>query len=57
MFSFIRIVFFKALTGSVKCSKTVASKEDSTLLITVNNIFHFIDLRKEDVSVVCDFKC
>ena len=56
MFSSIRTVFFKALTSPVRCFKAVASEEDSTLFITANNVFRFIDLHKEDVSVICDFK-
>jgi len=56
VFSSIRTVFFKALTSPVRCFKAVASEEDSTLFITANNVFRFIDLHKEDVSVICDFK-
>ena len=56
MFSFIGIVFFKVLISLIRCFKVVISKEDSTLLIIVNNVFYFINLCKEDVSVVCNFK-
>jgi len=56
VFSFIKTVLFKALTSPVKCFKVVTSKEDSTLLTTINNIFYFINLYKEDISVICDFK-
>ena len=57
MFSSIRTVFLKALTGPIRYSKVVTSKEDSALLTTTNSIFHFINLRKEDVSVICNSKC
>jgi len=56
VFSFIGIVFFKVLISLIRCFKVVISKEDSTLLIIVNNVFYFINLCKEDVSVVCNFK-
>ena len=56
MFSFIRIVFFKALTNLIRCFKAVVSEEDSTLFITTNNIFRFINLYKEDISVIYNFK-
>ena len=56
MFFSIKTVFFKTLTGLIKCFKTVISKEDFTLLTITNNIFRFIDLYKEDISVVCNFK-
>jgi len=57
VFSSIKTVFLKALTGPVRCSKAVAGKEDSALLIIINSIFRFINLRKEDVSVVCNSEC
>ena len=56
MFSFIGIVFLRVLTNFIKCFKMVISKEDSALLITTNSVFYFINLCKEDVSVICDFK-
>ena len=56
MFSFTGTVLFKALTGPIRCSRAVASKEDSTLLTITNSIFRFINLYREDVSVICDFK-
>jgi len=56
VFSSTGTVFFKALTNPVRCSRAVAGKEDSALLITVNNVFHFIDLYREDISVICNFK-
>ena len=56
MFSFIRIILFKALTDLIKCFKIIISKEDSTLLITVNSVFHFINLYKKNVNVVYNFK-
>ena len=57
MFSSIGTVLLKALTSPVKYSKAVISKENSTLLITTNNVFRFINLRKEDISIICNFKC
>ena len=56
MFSFIRTVLFKALTSPIKYFKAVTGKEDFTLLIIINSIFYFINLCKEDMSVICDFK-
>jgi len=56
VFSFIRIILFKALTDLIKCFKIIISKEDSTLLITVNSVFHFINLYKKNVNVVYNFK-
>ena len=56
MFSSIRIVLFKALTGLIRCFKTVISKEDSALLIITDNIFYFINLYREDVSVIYNSK-
>jgi len=56
VFSSIRTVLFKTLTGLIKCSKAVTSKEDSALLTIINSVFHFINLCKEDISVICDFK-
>jgi len=57
VFSSIRIVLFKALTGPVKCFKVVVSKEDSALFTITNSVFYFIDLCREDVNVVCDSEC
>jgi len=57
VFSSIRTVLFKTLTNLIKCFKVVTSKEDITLFITANNIFRFINLYKEDISIICDFKC
>jgi len=56
MFSSIGIILFKALTSPIRCFRAVASKEDSTLFTITNNIFYFIDLYKEDVSVICNSK-
>jgi len=56
VFSFIRTVLFKALTSPIKYFKAVTGKEDFTLLIIINSIFYFINLCKEDMSVICDFK-
>jgi len=57
VFFSIGIVFFKALTSPIKCFRVVASKEDSTLLVITNSVFYFMDLCREDISVVCDSKC
>jgi len=57
VFSSIRTVFLKALTSLIRYSRVVVSEEDFTLLITANSVLYFIDLYREDVSVVCDFKC
>jgi len=56
MFSSIKTVFFKALTNPIRYFKTVTNKEDSALLTITNNVFRFINLRKEDINVICDFK-
>ena len=56
MFSSIGTVLFKALISPVRCSRVVASEEDSTLLTITNGVFRFVDLRREDVSVICDSK-
>ena len=56
MFSFIKTVFLKALTNPVKFSKTVTSKEDSALLTIINSVFHFIDLHKKDINIICNSK-
>ena len=56
MFSSIGIILFKALTNFIRCSRAVASEEDSALLTITNNIFHFVDLYKEDISVICNSK-
>jgi len=57
VFSFIGIVLLGALTSPVRYFGTVASKEDSALLAIINSVFCFVDLRREDASVVCNFKC
>jgi len=57
MFSSIRTVLLKALTSSIKYFKVVINNEDSTLFTTINNVFYFINLYKEDISVICNFKC
>jgi len=56
VFSFIRTVLLKALTSLIRCSKAVTSKENSTLLTTADNIFRFVNLYKEDVSVIRNSK-
>jgi len=56
VFSFIRTVFFKTLISLIKYFKAVTSKEDSVLLTITNSVFHFINLRKKDISVICNFK-
>jgi len=56
VFSFTGTVFLKALTGPIRCSKMVTGKEDSALLTIINNVFRFINLCKEDVSVICNSK-
>ena len=57
MFSSIGIVLLRALTGPVKYSRTVVSEKDSALLTITNSVFRFVDLYREDVSVVCDSEC
>ena len=56
MFSSIGTVLFKALTGPVRCSRVVVNKEDFALLTITNSVFRFIDLYREDVSVVYNSK-
>jgi len=56
VFSFIRTVLFKALTGPVRYFKVVTNKEDFTLLTITNNVFYFINLCKEDINVICNSK-
>jgi len=56
VFSSIRTVLFKVLTSPVRYFKAVTSEENSTLFTITNNVFRFINLCKEDISVVCNFK-
>jgi len=56
VFSFIRTVFFKTLTGLIKCSRVVTSKENSTLLTITNSVFRFINLYKENINIICNSK-
>ena len=56
MFSSIKTILLKTLISPIRYFKTVINKEDSTLLTITNNVFHFINLHKKDVSVICDFK-
>jgi len=56
MFFSIRIVLFKTLTSPIKYFKAVTNKEDSALLTITNNVFHFINLHKEDINVIYNSK-
>ena len=56
MFSSIGTVLFKALISLIRYFKVVTSKENSTLLIIINNVFYFINLYKKDISVICNSK-
>jgi len=56
VFSSIKTILLKTLISPIRYFKTVINKEDSTLLTITNNVFHFINLHKKDVSVICDFK-
>ena len=56
MFSSIRTVLLKALISPVRCFRVITGEEDFTLLTITNNVFRFVDLRKEDVSVIYNSK-
>jgi len=56
MFSSIKIIFLEALTSPVRCFRVVISKEDSVLLTITDSVFCFVDLYREDTSVVRNSK-